>query len=59
MSGDPLLGGVVGIRGDESAFTWLKSFIYLELYAGLLLPNYPRRFCPPLTRRRLGRFGML
>jgi len=30
MSGDPILGGVMGINGNESAFAWLRSFIYLE-----------------------------
>jgi len=30
MSGDPILGGVMGINGNESAFAWLKSFMYLE-----------------------------
>ena len=38
VSGDPLLGGVVGIHGNESAFAWLKSFIYLEAYASSPLP---------------------
>lgn len=30
MSGDPLVGGVMGILGDGSDLAWFKSFLYLE-----------------------------
>jgi len=30
MSGDPLVGGVMGIFGNESELAWFKSFMYLE-----------------------------
>ena len=32
MSGDPLIGGVMGIFGNESELAWFKSFMYLEAY---------------------------
>jgi len=30
MSGDPLVGGAMGIFKNESELAWLKSFLYLE-----------------------------
>ncbi|KAF8506660.1 hypothetical protein F5888DRAFT_1644316 [Russula emetica] len=30
MSGDPLVGGAMGILGDGSDLAWFKSFLYLE-----------------------------
>ncbi|KAI0003717.1 transmembrane protein 6/97 [Russula compacta] len=30
MSGDPLVGGAMGILGNESELAWFKSFLYLE-----------------------------
>jgi hypothetical protein len=36
----------MGINGNESAFAWLKSFIYLEAYVGLNPQILPARFCP-------------
>ncbi|KAI9460617.1 transmembrane protein 6/97 [Lactarius psammicola] len=30
MSGDPLIGGAMGIFGNESELAWFKSFLYLE-----------------------------
>jgi len=30
MSGDPLVGGVMGIFGNGSELAWFKSFMYLE-----------------------------
>ena len=30
MSGDPLIGGAMGILSNESELAWFKSFLYLE-----------------------------
>jgi hypothetical protein len=35
MSGDPLVGGAMGIFKNESELAWLKSFLYLEAYVTL------------------------
>jgi hypothetical protein len=32
MSGDPLIGGAMGIFNNESELAWFKSFLYLEAY---------------------------
>ncbi|KAI0308243.1 hypothetical protein B0F90DRAFT_144369 [Multifurca ochricompacta] len=31
MSGDPLIGGAMGIFGNQSELSWFKSFLYLEV----------------------------
>lgn len=31
MSRDPLVGGLVGLFGDNSHLAWFKTFMYLEL----------------------------
>lgn len=45
MSGDPLVGRVMGIFGNESELAWFKSFMYLEAYGPISSPSpapFPR-----------------
>ena len=49
MSGDPLVGGVMGIFGNESELAWFKSFMYLEAYGPISSSPPPCHYAPLLT----------
>ena len=43
MSGDPLVGGVLGIFNNGSELAWFKSFLYLEACVYPYTSNGPFR----------------